>query len=96
MLDRQPAGNSVEVMFVLDERSHAGPVAVAGDFNGWDVTSHLLEPDGQGALCAAVRLPVGQRYEFRYRDAAGRWFNDESADDYCDNELGGMNGVLLT
>lgn len=82
--------------FVLDERSHAAPVSVAGDFNGWDTASHVLEPDGHGALYVSVRLPLGARYEFRYRDGSGRWFNDEMADDYSENDWGGMNGVLVT
>lgn len=96
MLDRRRVDDRVEVIFVLDEQSHRCPVSVAGDFNDWDIDSHRLIPDGQGAIVATVTLPEDQRYEFRYRDASGRWFNDEGADDYCENDWGGMNGVIVT
>jgi hypothetical protein len=96
MLDKQLVNGEVEVTFVLDEASHHCPVCVAGDFNGWHVSADPLQPDGEGQLVASVRLPAGRNFQFRYRDALGRWFNDESADDYCANEWGGMNGVVRT
>jgi 1,4-alpha-glucan branching enzyme len=89
-------GDEVEVTFILDESSHTCPVSVAGDFNDWDVTAHRLVPDGHGAINTTVVLEAGGRFEFRYRDASGRWFNDEAADDYSENAWGGMNGVLLS
>jgi hypothetical protein len=96
MLDKQLTDEGVVVTFVLDESSHHCPVCVAGDFNDWDVGAHPLLPDGDGLVVAQVRLPAGRAVQFRYRDALGRWFNDDSADDYCANEWGGMNGVLRT
>lgn len=96
MLDKQVTDDGVVVTFVLDESSHHCPVSVAGDFNGWDVEVDPLLPDGNGLLVASIRLPPGRTVEFRYRDALGRWFNDDTADDYSTNEWGGMNGVLRT
>ena len=96
MLDKQPIDGEVEVTFVLDEASHHCPVCVAGDFNQWHVSSNPLVSDGDGSLVASIRLPAGASFQFRYRDARGRWFNDDAADDYCVNEWGGMNGVVRT
>ncbi len=33
-------------------------------------------------------------YQFRYRTADDRWFNDECADDYVPNEFGGVNCIV--
>ena len=96
MIDKQVSDDAVVVTFVLDEGSHHCPVSVAGDFNAWDVDADPLVPDGRGLLIASIRLAPGRDVEFRYRDALGRWFNDDTADDYSINEWGGMNGVLRT
>lgn len=96
MLDKRPIDGDVLVTFVLEEDSHHCPVSVAGEFNGWTAGVDVLAPDGQGHLGASIRLPAGGSYEFRYRDALGRWFNDDTADDYIPNEWGGMNGVIRT
>jgi hypothetical protein len=96
VLDKRVTDGEVVVSFVLAEDCHHCPVSVAGDFNDWAVGSDPLVPDGQGLLVASIRLPLGQTVEFRYCDALGRWFNDDTADDYCVNEWGGMNGVLRT
>ena len=50
--------------------------------------------DRGGKLEATVTVAAGRRYEFRYRTADGRWFNDEEADDYVVNEYGGVNCVV--
>lgn len=98
MIRRCPAGRAdhVAVEFVLSAEGHELPVALAGDFNAWDVDALGMAEDGEGTLRASIELPAGQRYEFRYRDARGRWFNDDAADDYVRNEWGGMNGVVAT
>lgn len=85
----------VRVTFSLPVEIHR-EVVLVGDFNGWDDTGLPLTVNGDGRLSATVTLAAGQRYAFRYRTGDGRWFNDESADDYEDNEFGGSNGVILT
>ena len=88
---REVAGGDVELTFRLPADHPAEPLGVTGDFNGWAMTS--LHDRG-GKLEATVTVPAGRRYEFRYRTADGRWFNDEEADDYVVNEFGGVNCVV--
>jgi hypothetical protein len=47
-----------------------------------------------GRLIATVALETGRTYQFRYRSAAGTWFNDDQADDYVPNEFGGANCLI--
>ena len=96
MIDKRSAEDGVVVTFVLEESSHHAPIRLVGEFNDWDEAGAPLQPDGDGRLVASVRLPEGRAFQFRYRDALGRWFNDDAADDYCTNEWGGMNGVVRT
>ncbi|MET0458912.1 MAG: glycoside hydrolase family 13 [Ilumatobacteraceae bacterium] len=94
MIDcRARADGLVEITFRLPADHPAAPVGVAGAFNGWrwDVTP--LVTDGADLVATAV-VAAGARYEFRYRTADERWFNDESADDYVPNEFGGVNCVV--
>lgn len=96
MLEKKLDGDRTVVTFVLAESDHRCPVAVAGDFNGWDPASDVLVADGDGWMTCSIEVATDQRIEFRYRDAEGRWFNDDGADDYVENEWGGANGVVVT
>jgi hypothetical protein len=92
MIERSELSDGdVELTFRLPADHPAGPVAVAGEFNGWELTP--LQDTG-GKLEAMVVVRGGRRYQFRYRTADGRWFNDEEADDYVENEFGGVNCVV--
>jgi 1,4-alpha-glucan branching enzyme len=96
MIEKSASPNGlVEVTFTVEVAPEQTPVTVVGDFNGWDPDATALKPTGDGRHSATVRLQGGQRYAFRYRDANGRWFNDETADDYTSNDLGGMNAVVV-
>ena len=86
----------VDVTFVLCSDGHETPVHLASELNGWDPSSVPLTPVSEDHLAVTVSLPAGSRFQFRYCDARGRWFNDHVADDYCENEWGGMNGVVET
>ena len=85
----------VLVEFVVDH-APARPVALVGSFNDWDAEACQLEETEDGVLGTTLKLPAGERFEFRYRDGRGRWFNDEAADDYVDNTQGETNGVFFT
>lgn len=89
-------GDRVEVTFCVLNLGQSLPVTLVGDFNGWDPVALELAGNGNGELSATLVVPRGRRYEFRYRDSGGRWFNDEAADDYCETPVGAVNGVLLT
>lgn len=58
-IERRAAADGTAVLrFVLPIDDHGRPIAVAGDFNGWDWTvTPLVAVDGQ--LCAEVTVSVG-------------------------------------
>ena len=94
MIERRVVGgDEVELTFRLPADHPAEPVAVAGEFNDWRLTP--LEDTG-GKLEAIVVVDGAHSYQFRYRTADGRWFNDTEADDYVPNEFGGVNCVVHT
>ncbi|MGH3599354.1 MAG: isoamylase early set domain-containing protein [Pseudonocardiaceae bacterium] len=83
------------VAFSLPFNGLDGPIAVVGDFNGWDPEATLMIE--RGTTCqASVVVDAGRRYAFRYRTASGRWFNDEAAHDYEQNGFGEKNSVVDT
>ena len=88
---RDLAGGQVELTFRLPVDHPAGPLGVTGEFNDWELTPLAGTGD---RLEATVLVAGGRRYEFRYRSADGRWFNDDEADDYVVNEYGGVNCVV--
>lgn len=86
----------VKVTFVLPYTEGQSPVAVVGDFNGWNQTSTRLAKRSNGTCSASVTLEPGQRFRFRYYSEDGNWFNDEAADAYEASEHNSENCILLT
>ena len=86
----------VHVTFAVPADMHDADVYLVGDFNDWDSEATQLIVDDDGMASVTLTLPAGQRFAFRYRTKNGRWFNDESADDYEPNEFGGSNGIITT
>lgn len=86
----------VKVTFSLPYAEGQGSIAVAGDFNGWSEQSHKLAKRNNGTCSVTLSLQPGQRYQFRYYNENGGWFNDEAADAYELNEHGSENCILLT
>ena len=84
-------GSQVRVTFKLP--ADVGQVAVAGDFNDWDVSATRLQKRGD-TRSASVSLDPGRRYSFRYVDREGRWFNDDDSDAYEWNEFGETNCII--
>jgi hypothetical protein len=93
MISKGPLLDGDEVTVTFSLPASGRRVAVAGDFNGWsrDATPLLSRGD---VASASVTFPVGRRYAFRYVDQDGNWFNDDDADDFEPNSLGGTNSVL--
>lgn len=85
--------DKVKATFTVLVDGHVDPVAVVGDFNDWDPTATPLIRRGEHCM-ASVELDSGQRYAFRYLAEGGEWFNDEAADGYESNGLGGDNSIL--
>jgi len=90
------SGTAVKVSFVLATDAVAGKVSVVGDFNGWDPFAHPLQPRRNGTRSAVVTLPPECRFAFRYLAEGGRWHDEETAEVFEPNDLGGHNAVLHT
>ena len=95
MIYKMPAADAgfVHVVFELPSYIWADRVYVTGSFNDWDKTSVPVRQDRDGVWRAAIDLPVGQRYEFRYV-VDGEWHTDYHADGFTDNIYGSHNSVL--
>jgi 1,4-alpha-glucan branching enzyme len=87
-------GKQVKVSFILPSDAVDGKVSVVGDFNGWDPTAHPLRLRSNGTRSAAVTLPRGHRFTFRYLAEGDRWMDDDV--ELVDNGMGGANGVVST
>jgi 1,4-alpha-glucan branching enzyme len=85
---------SVKVSFILPR--DGGGVSVVGDFNNWDPLAHPLRPRSNGTRSVALTLPTGGRYAFRYLAEGGRWHDDEAAEAFQPNGVGGFNAILET
>ena len=71
MIKRAPlGGDEVKVTFAVP--STVGKVSVVGDFNGWSPLATPLRARSNGTRSAAVVLPTGQAYRFRYLAEGGR------------------------
>jgi len=73
--------------------ANAPSVAVAGDFNGWNQTAHIMKKGKDGTFTLTIDLPINKEYQFKYV-AHGNWYNKEDADAYayssfsnCDNSV---------
>lgn len=86
-------GNECEVTFRIAPEE-ATEVAVLTEANGW--TPIPMQQLKSGEFKARVKLPAGQRYQFRYLVDGSRWANDEAADAYVPNEHGSENSVVDT
>src|SRR5690606_17742980 len=82
-----------EVTFEVDG-GNANEVSLLLESNCW-----MLIPMNRmksGAFKTRLRLPVEERFQFRYLIDGDNWVNDEGADDYVVNEYGGQNSVVDT
>jgi 1,4-alpha-glucan branching enzyme len=86
-------GDLVKVTFSLAGRNGGARVALVGDFNGWRQGANMFKRRGDLDV-ATVTLSAGRRYEFRYVDEDGTWFNDSEADGYAPNAFGGDNSIV--
>lgn len=84
----------VRVVFELPACVWADRIYLSGDFNNWSRTELPLHQDRDGVWRAALDLPAGRRYQFRYL-VDGQWRTDYHADGYAPNEYGSQNSILL-
>ena len=82
----------VYVQFVL-EAPGARSVAVAGDFNGWDVSPGLSDPDGDGIWTGRVPVQPGV-HQYMFVIDGSEWVTDPSAERWSDDGFGNRNAVV--
>ena len=84
-----------EVQFSLRlTGSKAQSIAIAGDFNQWDLQSNQLEDsDGDGVWIATLKLPPG-RYEYMFVLDGKEWLPDPNASRFVKDGFGNKNAIL--
>ena len=87
---QRPKEKPVEFTLKLPD---AHSVAVAGTFNGWDVTRTPMSAGPEGTWKVTVWLPAG-RYEYRFV-ADGKWITDPGARECVQNTIGSTNSVVV-
>lgn len=84
--------DSVYVQFLISA-PEARTVALAGDFNEWDPSIQLEDPDGDGLWTARVALEPGV-HEYMFVIDGSEWRPDPNAVSYTDDGFGQRNSVL--
>ena len=82
----------VYVQFVISAPD-ARTVALAGDFNEWDPSIQLADPDGDGLWSGRVALEPGV-HEYMFVIDGSEWRPDPNAISYTDDGFGQRNSVL--
>lgn len=82
----------VLVQFVL-EAPGAISVAVAGDFDGWEGSHGLSDPDGDGVWTGRVPVKPGV-HAYMFLLDGSTWMTDPRADRYAEDGFGNQNAVL--
>jgi 1,4-alpha-glucan branching enzyme len=75
------------------EAPDAKEVAVGGDFNNWNASTHPMKKGQKGVWKKTVMVPAG-RYEYKFL-VDGRWQNDPENKETCPNRFGTHNNVLV-
>ncbi len=73
----------------------ATTVALAGEFNNWDVSAQTLKKQKDGSYKTTVELPVGGEYQYRYILDGTTWENDWAADKYVANGIAGEENSVV-
>lgn len=88
------AGTAEQAVTFSFSAPHAASVALAGSFNQWDFSRHLLTgPDRSGNWTVTLSLSPG-RYEYLFVINGSRWEPDPAAST-ADDGMGGRNSVIM-
>ena len=79
-----------KVNFVL-EAPHASHVSLAGEFNGWNTTTHPMMKDKSGVWKISLNLLPGA-YQYRFF-VDGGWQGDPESKECVPNPFGSHNCV---
>ena len=77
--------------FVIDA-PFAQHVHLAGDFNGWEMTTLPLRKDADGLWRTSIELAPG-RYGYKFL-VDGQWVNDPNCPITEANQFGSLNNVV--
>jgi len=80
------------VQFILDAPG-ASSVAVAGDFDGWEGSHALEDPDGDGVWAGRVPVRPGV-HAYMFLVDGSTWMTDPRADRYTEDGFGNRNAIL--
>jgi hypothetical protein len=86
------AAPTVYVQFLV-EVPGARSVAVGGDFDAWEGTNTLADPDGDGVWSGRVAVRPGV-YAYMFLVDGSEWVTDPSAERYAEDGFGNRNAVL--
>ncbi len=73
------------VTFQYPNEEDAGTVALAGEFNDWNINANPMKKRKSGYFSITIMLKAGHSYRFRYIVDGERWINDPDADGYVYN-----------
>jgi 1,4-alpha-glucan branching enzyme len=88
-----PRAGHIRVVFELPACIWADRIFLVGDFNEWGVEATPFVQGRDGIWRAAVDLPAGRSYQFRYL-VDGSWQTDYHADGWQDNGYGTQNSIV--
>jgi len=91
-LEGAPGEAVVLVQFVLDAPG-ASSVAVAGDFDGWEGSNLLSDPDGDGVWSGRVPVRPGV-HAYMFLVDGSTWITDPQAEHYAEDGFGNRNAIL--
>lgn len=80
------------VQFLLSA-PEASSVVVAGDFDGWEGSHALQDPDGDGLWTGRVPVRPGV-HAYMFLVDGSTWVTDPEAERYADDGFGNRNAVL--
>ena len=89
--------NECKVTFSLPLQAapDATEVKVVGDFNNWNWNEGLALKKTTKEFKGSLKLPVGQKYQFRYLIDNKDWENDWEADAYVQSPYDGTDNSLV-
>ena len=98
MLEKESLGNGhVRVSFRVSHYIWADSIALVGEFNGWNTSSHpLSRTHDDGEWHISLVLNSNRSYRFRYLVDGREWMDDDHADGYVPNPFGGYDSVVST
>ncbi len=84
------------VRFVYPTGTPVSSVAVAGDFNSWDASAHLLSPVDSAKTTWAGTIPLREgRYRYKFVLDGKVWTHDPAAGAQERDPYGGWNSVVV-